>query len=396
MSDRQFDVAILGATGYSGTITAEYMAGKRKNERIAIAGRSLDKLDELKADLVKINPANSDITVVVVDATNFDQVKALAAKSKVMISFVGPYRKFGEPVVRACVEAGCNYLDTTGEPPFVQEIIEKYHDEAQKKKLMLLPGCGYHSVIADIAVQITKDEFYKEDGSKVVTAKGYVRYNGKYGSTFSNGTWGTFLNSMGAKAPRKPREATKSAAPRRRTVKAGSHWQSGISCWAVPFVEGADLHIVRRSNELTLDKTGSEDFGYAQFASFSFIPPLSLLIQMVVMMFILIFARIALVRNILLKRSFPNGGPTKEQRVDASSDFWVIADSDKKKRKRLHMRTAGAYDATGYCAAEVAFTLINDRTSIAQTFGVVTPAAVMDTQLQRNLRDRAGVTWKFE
>jgi len=90
--------------------------------------------------LQKINPANSNVTIVVVDATNYEQVKGLAAQSRVLISFVGPYRKFGEPVVRACVEAGCHYVDTTGEPPFVQEIIEKYHEEAQKKKLMLLPG----------------------------------------------------------------------------------------------------------------------------------------------------------------------------------------------------------------------------------------------------------------
>jgi len=60
------------------------------------------------------------------------------------------------------------------------------------------------------------------------------------------------------------------------------------------------------------------------------------------------------------------------------------------------MRTAGAYDATGYCAAEVAFILISEGKSIEQSFGVVTPAAIMDSQLQRNLRERAGVTWKFE
>lgn len=76
----------------------------------------------------------------VVDSTNFEKVKDLVGKTKVVINFVGPYRLYGETVVKACVEAGTDYVDVTGEPPFVQDIIDTYNDEARQKGLYILPA----------------------------------------------------------------------------------------------------------------------------------------------------------------------------------------------------------------------------------------------------------------
>jgi hypothetical protein len=88
----------------------------------------------------KINPVNSDIGIIVCDAKNENDIKSMVSQAKICVSFVGPYRVFGEPILKACVEAGTDYVDATGEPPFFNEMTDKYHESASAKKLYVLPA----------------------------------------------------------------------------------------------------------------------------------------------------------------------------------------------------------------------------------------------------------------
>jgi len=278
MSTRPFDIIVYGASGYSGAITCEYLANKASsNVKWAIAGRDTSKLESLRAELGKINPACAGLTIFKVDANDSTEILSLASKTRVLCSFVGPYRVYGEPIVRACVEAGTDYVDVTGEPPFYSEVIEKHHASAAAKKLYILPACGVGSLITDFAVETLKEAFGKT--ANVVSARSYVKYNGRFAKTFSNGTWNTLVNSMASKPARPAKKegapaATDEKKKAPRAPRVGLHLFKPLTNWAYPFVEGADLHTIRRTNELNFGLTGNQAFTYAQFTLLPIIPPL--------------------------------------------------------------------------------------------------------------------------
>jgi len=389
-ANRKFDVIVYGASGYSGAITCEYIANKApRNFKWAIAGRDKVKLDELKKRLEEIDPQYSNLETFVADATNFEQIKKLCDQTRVFISFVGPYRKFGVPIVRACVEAETDYVDVTGEPPFYNEVIDKYNDIAKEKKLYIVPACGIGSLITDFAVETLKEEFQKE-GESCISANTYLRYNGKYAKNFSSGTWNTLVNSLSSKPPRTDRK--KFPETRRKRAKRQGLHVSRYS-WAYPFVEGADKHTINRTNELTLGSTGNIDFNYQQFTLLPLIPPLWLLKTLFLMFIVLFFSKFSFVSNLLKKRKIDNGGPTKEQRDQCSVDVFVDARSENKK-KTLHLHAPSPYDTTGIACAETAFALALERDKLNQLYGVVTPGAIMTKQLQKHLKERGNTTWK--
>jgi len=314
---------------------------------------------------------------------------------------------YGEPVVRACVEAGTDYVDVTGEPPFYSEVIEKHHVSAAAKKLYILPACGVGSLITDFAVETLKEAFPKD--SPVVQARSYVKYNGRFAKTFSNGTWNTLVNSMASKGQRGPKKdgeksssassspssSAAAAAKKPRAPRVGLHLFKPLTNWAYPFVEGADLHTIRRTNELTMNATGNDAFTYAQFTLLPLIPPLWLIMTLFTMMIILFCSRFAFVRNRLKARQFPNGGPSKEQRSDSSVDVYVAAKDAAGKTKSLHLHCPGPYDTTGIACGETALALVLERNNLKPVFGVVTPGSVMAKQLQKNLKERGSTTWEI-
>jgi len=112
------------------------------------------------------------------------------------------------------------------------------------------------------------------------------------------------------------------------------------------------------------------------------------------MFIVLFFSRISFVSNLLKKRKIDHGGPTKEQRDQCSVDVFVDGKSDKKK-KTLHLHCPSPYDTTGIACAETAFALATERNELSQLYGVVTPASVMNKQLQKHLKERGNTTWKI-
>ncbi|KAG0257287.1 hypothetical protein BGZ95_005285 [Linnemannia exigua] len=155
MVSREFDLIIYGATGYTGLKTCQYLARTyTEGVRWAIAGRSVLKLEEVREKLVAINPFLSSVPIIKADASDLESLEAMAAQTKVLIITVGPFMKYGEPVVAACIKQGTHYVDSTGESPFVNNIIHKYHQEALDKGVILVPQCGFDSVPSDIGTKM--------------------------------------------------------------------------------------------------------------------------------------------------------------------------------------------------------------------------------------------------
>ncbi|KFY56039.1 hypothetical protein V496_06810 [Pseudogymnoascus sp. VKM F-4515 (FW-2607)] len=147
----QYEVVLFGATGYTGKLCAEHIHANLPSDlRWAIAGRSQAKLESLRDELESKDSSRA-LPAIEVCGLEADQLQVLARKAKVVIATVGPYQDFGEPMLAACAKNGTHYLDCTGETPWILEMIEKYHETAQKTGAILIPSCGFDSVPADIS-----------------------------------------------------------------------------------------------------------------------------------------------------------------------------------------------------------------------------------------------------
>jgi short subunit dehydrogenase-like uncharacterized protein len=143
-ADRPFDIVVYGATGYTGRLVAEYLAHhyQEKGPKWAMAGRSAEKLAEVR-DLIG---APADTPLVVANSDDPASMKALAESARVIITTVGPYQLYGEPLLKACVEAGTDYADLCGEPGWMREMIDAYHDQAKASGARIAFSSGFDSI----------------------------------------------------------------------------------------------------------------------------------------------------------------------------------------------------------------------------------------------------------
>ncbi|KAJ4392169.1 hypothetical protein N0V93_005792 [Gnomoniopsis smithogilvyi] len=147
---RQYDLVVFGATGYTGKYTAEHIATNLPtNLKWALAGRSREKLEKLAADIRPLNPDRQQPDFETCEL-NDEQLDALAKKTFILITTVGPYGLFGEHAFKACAENGTHYFDVTGEVPYVARMIHKYENVAKQSGSMLFPQIGIESAPADI------------------------------------------------------------------------------------------------------------------------------------------------------------------------------------------------------------------------------------------------------
>ncbi|WP_051866827.1 saccharopine dehydrogenase family protein [Corynebacterium atypicum] len=149
---RDIDVAVFGATGYIGRLISSYLARNHPELTIAIAGRDTGKLSRVRADLDQESPLASPYPVIIVDALDREGLDDLAARSRVVLSTVGPYLDFGAELIAACVEHGTDYVDLSGEAPFVAQNARRHHTRALCTGARIVSACGFDSVPSDIGL----------------------------------------------------------------------------------------------------------------------------------------------------------------------------------------------------------------------------------------------------
>ena len=157
-SDRQHDLVVWGATGFAGRLTAAYLAEQYTPASLSLAlgGRDPERLDAVADDLAAENDAWDDLPTVVGDATEPESLQTIAESTDVVCTTVGPYTQYGTPLVEACVEAGTDYCDLTGEVNWIREIIDRYHDEAAADGTRIVHSCGFDSVPADLGTLLVQ------------------------------------------------------------------------------------------------------------------------------------------------------------------------------------------------------------------------------------------------
>jgi saccharopine dehydrogenase (NAD+, L-glutamate forming) len=382
-ANRSFDLILFGATGFTGGLTAEYLARHAPaNARWALAGRSMSKLAAVRERLLSINPALADLGLIEIDASDAGALQTLAQSTRVIVTTVGPYIRYGEPLVAACAASGTHYADLTGEPEFVDLVWLKYQQTALASGARLVHCCGFDSIPHDLGAYFTTQLL---PAGVPIKLEGYVRVSAE----FSGGTYHSAINAFSRlgntiKLHRQRIKLEARPAGRRIGLTAQSiRRDAELKTWLVPF-PGIDGDIVRRSAAM-LDRYGP-DFRYGHFIQLQKISTVAALLGGALALISL--AQFPLTRRWLLSKKNPGDGPSPQRR--AKSWFRVRFVGEGGSRRVVTEVSGGdpGYGETSKMLAESALSLAFD--DLPARAGQLTPVAAMGEFLLARLR-RAGI-----
>ena len=386
MSKREFDVIVFGASGYTGKLVAEYMGKEYGNDESiswAIAGRNKDKLSSVKKDL----NLNERVSIIEVDSTNKDSLDSMTSSAKCILTTVGPYQLYGSSLVQSCSENGTDYVDLTGEPGWMYEMINAHQDTAKKSGARIVFSCGFDSIPFDLGVYFVQQAAQEKYGKPSKHVRGRVKaMNGE----FSGGTIASLGATM-ATLKEKPELIQVLSNPFSLTEGFEGPAQlddskvlldEKLNMWVAPFVMAPiNTKNIHRSNAL-LGHAYGEDFCYDEM---------------------MIAGEGEEGKQIAdaMNSSNPMGGdnlpqpgegPSKESREQGNYDVLFFADFDE---GSIEARVTGdmdpGYGSTSKMIAESALCLIQDCEDLSG--GMYTPAPAMGEKLIKRLTKNAGLTF---
>jgi saccharopine dehydrogenase (NAD+, L-glutamate forming) len=376
MAEREHDVVIFGATGFTGALTAEYLAAHADWLRWALAGRNRAKLEALAQRL------GVDVPLLHADVTDERSLRSVAEAARVVITTVGPYITYGEPLVAACAAAGTDYVDLTGEPEFVDRMYVRHHAEAEKSGARIVHACGFDSIPHDLGVLFTVEQLPE---GVPLDVRGFVRAGGKpSGGTFHSAMTAFTRVRQTQQAHKERRGVEARENGRRVRLAAKPHRELGY--WAVP-MPTIDPQVVARSAR-ALERYGP-DFTYGHYAGVKSLPVALGGVAGVASLFAA--AQVPPVRKVLLGRLSPGDGPSESEREKGWFKVRFVGEGGGKRVVTMVSGGDPGYGETSKMLAESALCLAQD--DLPQTAGQVTTAVAMGDALIARLQ-RAGIAFE--
>ena len=260
--EKDIDIIVYGATGFTGKLCVEYLASKERFTKWAIAGRNQEKLKTVADELCP------EVEILIADSDDEDALDRLTQRAKVVLSTAGPFHRYGSKLVASCVKNNTHYVDITGENFWVKGLIDKHHDEASKKGVRIIPSCGYDSIPSDLGslhcVQSMNKPIKRIEAFH--TMKGEAS-GGTLETMFSladldlgKSLFDPFLLNPEGTVSEEQRKQSKD--------KTGVLEQDAINGWSGPFImAAANTRVVRRSAALHQQKGEQygKDFTYQEF-----------------------------------------------------------------------------------------------------------------------------------
>ncbi|WP_040813674.1 saccharopine dehydrogenase family protein [Nocardia concava] len=411
MANREFDIVLFGATGFVGKLTAQYLLeAAPADARIALAGRSAEKLAAVRAEL---GAGAAEWPLVQADSTDQASLDALAARTKVVVTTVGPYLRYGFPLVQACAENGTHYADLTGEPLFIRDCIDRFGEKAAETGAKIVNSCGYDSIPSDLSVyQLYKRTVADNTGeltdvTLVATLKG-----GASGGTIDSGR--AMMEAI-AEDPRKgsimshpyslsPDKAMEPDVGRQsdQALSRASAIDPSLDGWVATFIMGAhNTKIVRRSNGL-LGWPYGKNFRYREVMSAGSSTAAPLVAAgiaggiVATMAAGAVLSRVSVGRK-LIDRIVPKPGTGPSERARKSGWFTMRTFAHTTSGAKYLCTFAGkgdpGYQATSVMLGQSGLCLAFD--DLPELAGILTPASAMGDALTERLR-KAGMTIKVE
>ena len=410
---REFDIVLYGATGFVGKLTADYLAHAGAGARIALAGRSPDRLFAVRDTL---GESARDWPVLAADASSPSTLDEMAVRTRVVITTVGPYTRYGLPLVAACAAAGTDYADLTGEAMFVRESIDLHHKQAADTGARIVHACGFDSVPSDLSVYALYRAAQLDGAGDLGDTHFVVR---SFRGGFSGGTIASMLEVLDT-ASSDPEARRQLADPYTLSsdrgaepelgrqpdlpVRRGVHIAPELSgSWTAGFVMAPyNTRIVRRSNAL-LDWAYGRRFRYDENMSVGS-SPLAPVASAVVTgvgnaMFGLGSRYFRFLPRRLVERVVPKPGTgpsaAARERGYYRTETYTTTTTGARYVARMEQRGDPGYKATSVLLGECGLALAQDRDKLSDLLGVLTPAAAMGDALLARFPD-AGVSLETE
>ena len=386
MSEREFDVVVFGASGYTGKLVAEYIQseyGENGSVKWAIAGRNREKLEGIREEL----GLSSDLSILEVDSNDQGSLNAMTGSTKCVLTTVGPYQLYGSNLVESCAKNGTDYVDLTGEPGWMYEMINAHKETAQASGARIVFSCGFDSIPFDLGVYFVQQAAMDKFGKPAQHVRGRVKaMNGE----FSGGTIASLGATM-ATLKKKPELIKVLSNPFSLTEGFEGPAQlddskvlldKKLNMWVAPFVMAPiNTKNIHRSNAL-LDHQYGEDFCYDE------------------MMIAGEGEEGKQIADAMTSANpmggdnvpQPGEGPSKESREQGNYDVLFFADLGE---ESIEARVTGdmdpGYGSTSKMITESAICLIQDCSDLPG--GIYTPAPAMGDKLIQRLEEKAGLTF---
>ncbi len=378
---KKYDIVVYGATGFTGQLVAEYLAVNTDPARVkwAIAGRNKEKLIQVKNLLVAKNPELSDLDLLIADTDQPESLETLAKSAKIVITTVGPYVLHGEPIVKACVEAGTHCLDLSGEPAYVNHVYKHYNFPAERSHSLIINSCGFDSVPADLGAFYTAQQLGTGDDKSVQC----------YLSAKAGFSGGTLSSAMGVIEGLTEDDLLNPAHKFGQKQFENIHYQKQVRKWALP-MPVVDTVIVSRSSRERKDIFG-ERFSYAQYVGLD--KPYTAGITLLGAGALLIASRVEALRQQILKWKPSGQGPSESERAKSRFELKFIG---KSQNKQVITSVSGGdpgYTETSKMIAEAALTIIENQDFFKNKGGVMTPAGALGEKYLNRLQQK-GIQFK--
>lgn len=386
---REFGIVVYGATGYTGRLVCEYLNnqyGVNGDVVWAMAGRSEEKLQAVRDEM----GIPKEVPFVVADASDYASIESMAKRTKVILTTVGPYQLYGSDVVKACAEAGTDYVDLCGEPAWMHEMIPAHQEAAKASGARIVFSCGFDSVPFDLGAYFLQQTAKEKLGAPVSRIKGRVR---AMKGTFSGGTLASFKETMKA-AGKNPELVNVLMNPFALTEGfTGPEQPSGmapifdedLNSWSAPFVMATiNTKNIHRSNYLLGHEYG-DDFVYDEMM---FTGPGEQGEAMA--------KAVAEDKSMANDPMQPGEGPSKEERETGFYDVLFVGSNAAGERVMASVKgdKDPGYGSTCKMIAESAVCLLKNPE--AASGGVWTPASALGSLLIDRLQDNAGLTFAVE
>ena len=400
---RPFDLVVLGATGFTGQLVAEYLLeayGAGRDLKWAMAGRSEDKLRRVRDEL---GASAADIPILTADSHDRDSLDALCAQTKVVLTTVGPYALHGSELVAACIANDTSYCDLSGEVPWMRRMLDRYADAARASGATFVHCCGFDSVPSDMGVLYLQDQARQRFGQPLTR----IKYRLKAASGgMSGGTVASMLN-IAAESKSDPQTARilkdpYALAPQankpdtRQPYVSGAAYDEDLNAWVAPFVMAAiNTRVVHRSHAL-LDYAWGRDFRYdeATLTGDGFSGRMKAYSMVAGLGAFALGASTGPTRKVMQKLFLPDPGegPDAEQRETGYFKFLAwgeTADGDELLGEIGGKRDPG-YGATSRMISEVAIAL-SDPGRVQVGGGFYTPATALGLPFIQTLEEKANM-----